>query len=259
MRSPWRMISWRSVRQRACAVVTLIAYMLAALGAPLPAAARKADDLPFPCQNHPCGCRTAEQCWAGCCCFTPEERWAWAHTHHVEPPAYAERPTAHSWRTARLRDTAQGRTEVAKSCRHCAAQDPISSAADRKPRPCRVVEQPQCTDCRQPQAPSKNDHAPPRNCQTARTQPSCHQTPTPASAKGKTASKGTLRWGFGVTALRCQGQSTLWAITGAALPPAPPLTWSPCLPLAGWLSASTESPLILPSVPLEPPPRTVRV
>jgi hypothetical protein len=79
--------------RRACAAVTLLAYLLVALGVPLPAgAARRRGDQPFPCQDHPCGCATAEQCWRGCCCFTPEERWAWARAHNVEPPDYAERP-----------------------------------------------------------------------------------------------------------------------------------------------------------------------
>jgi hypothetical protein len=58
-----------------------------------------------------------------------------------------------------------------------------------------------------------------------------------------------------VAAQRCQGLSTLWATTGAALPPAPPLTWAPYLRPVAWLTAGAESPCSLPSVPLEPPPR----
>lgn len=45
----------------------------------------------FPCQNRPCGCRTAHQCWTNCCCTTPVERLAWAKSHGVTPPAYAHR------------------------------------------------------------------------------------------------------------------------------------------------------------------------
>ena len=48
----------------------------------------------FPCQNCPCGCKSAEQCWAACCCFTPAERFAWAKKKGVTPPSYAHRPTS---------------------------------------------------------------------------------------------------------------------------------------------------------------------
>jgi hypothetical protein len=49
---------------------------------------------PFPCQNCPCGCKTAEQCWTNCCCFTPAERLAWAEKNGVTPPSYAQKPTS---------------------------------------------------------------------------------------------------------------------------------------------------------------------
>ena len=43
----------------------------------------------FPCQGCGCGCRTAEQCWTTCCCYTPEQRQAWARNNGVKPPSYA--------------------------------------------------------------------------------------------------------------------------------------------------------------------------
>lgn len=33
---------------------------------------------PFPCQDRPCGCQSAEQCRQSCCCFRAEEKQAWA-------------------------------------------------------------------------------------------------------------------------------------------------------------------------------------
>jgi hypothetical protein len=53
----------------------------------------KDNSQPFPCQSCPCGCKTAEQCWTNCCCFTPAERLAWAEKNGVTPPSYAQRPT----------------------------------------------------------------------------------------------------------------------------------------------------------------------
>lgn len=43
----------------------------------------------FPCQGCGCGCKTAEQCWTSCCCYTPSQRLAWAKAHRVTPPDYA--------------------------------------------------------------------------------------------------------------------------------------------------------------------------
>lgn len=49
----------------------------------------KADSQPFPCQDSPCGCKTAVQCWTNCCCTTPAQRLAWARKNGVAPPQYA--------------------------------------------------------------------------------------------------------------------------------------------------------------------------
>ena len=43
---------------------------------------------PFPCQNRPCGCKSAKQCWKKCCCFTNAQKLAWAKAHRVQPPAF---------------------------------------------------------------------------------------------------------------------------------------------------------------------------
>lgn len=43
---------------------------------------------PFPCQNRPCGCRSAEQCWKKCCCFNNSQKIAWAKSNKVKVPDY---------------------------------------------------------------------------------------------------------------------------------------------------------------------------
>jgi hypothetical protein len=65
----------------------------------------------FPCQSCGCGCKTAEQCWTNCCCFSPSERLAWAKKNNVSPPDYAV-----------LSDTASSKT-TKKSCIHCSASE----------------------------------------------------------------------------------------------------------------------------------------
>jgi hypothetical protein len=117
MRAFTRPKFWLALRQRLCAAGIGFAYLIATLGLPLPTSVHKDASLPFPCQDHPCGCQTAEQCWRNCCCFTPEERWAWARAHHVEPPAYAEKPTAQGWNTVKLRD--RGKTPTPSTAKRC--------------------------------------------------------------------------------------------------------------------------------------------
>ena len=43
---------------------------------------------PFPCQNRPCGCKSAAQCWKQCCCFSNSQKLAWAKENHVAVPSY---------------------------------------------------------------------------------------------------------------------------------------------------------------------------
>ncbi len=113
----------RLLRYRLWVTGVAIVYLLVALEIPLPVFAHKETGQSFPCQDHPCGCESAEQCWRGCCCFTVEERWEWARAHNVEPPAYAEKPKetedAAGWNTVKLRDRAL-RASEAKSC--CSAK-----------------------------------------------------------------------------------------------------------------------------------------
>lgn len=113
---------WRLFARRMGAGVALLCYLATAVGFPLPRPAQKDHRQPFPCQDHPCGCQTAEQCWRHCCCFSPEERFAWAEARQIEPPAYAEQPKAQGWYTARLRDRTEAATK-GNPCDRCRARE----------------------------------------------------------------------------------------------------------------------------------------
>ncbi len=107
---------WRRFARRVGVVFALAAYLVAAIGFPIPATASPRRGA-YPCSDLPCGCESAEACWSGCCCLTVEERWAWAREHNVEPPPYAERPSA----------------KKSDSLPRCANCEPEPAA---KPRPC---------------------------------------------------------------------------------------------------------------------------
>src|SRR5581483_2702215 len=226
---------WRSLPRRACAGLTLACYLATALNLPLPipAATRKSGDEPYPCQDHACGCQSAQQCWAGCCCLPPEQRWAWARERNIEPPAYAERPTSASWNTPRVRD----QQETSAPC--C-----TRSTAGTKPerRPC----------CQQ--ASTRPAQAEPRPC--CQNHPAPPGKPDASTAPPKQADpKGGIRWGLVLSALKCQGNGTLWVGSGAALPAPPPLSWHPVPVNAGQLSWVDDTSDPVPTSPPSPPPR----
>lgn len=225
---------WRPWRRRLCAGVTLLAYLAATAGVPLPAAAPPKDAEPFPCQDHPCGCRTARQCWTHCCCFTPEQRWAWAREHNVQPPAYAERPRGNGWQTVRLRDRAG--PGQSSSCCACCARDGAAK--------------PQAA----PTASKKCPHCPPSPAPRCRTNEARPAVQT-ASASAPSRGKGKARHLLGLSALTCQGHATLWIGTGVVVPSAPPAVGSPTGPPAGWLRPSDAFANVLSFSPPEPPPR----
>jgi hypothetical protein len=77
-------------RYRRCvSILVLFGFALASFPIPLYRVSHKDTSVPFPCQNHPCGCASAHQCWTSCNCFTPKEKLAWAKANGITPPKYA--------------------------------------------------------------------------------------------------------------------------------------------------------------------------
>jgi hypothetical protein len=82
-------------RRRVSQIVGLaLLVSFCAMAVPLPmsvptkSSSEKDESEPFPCQNRPCGCRTAEQCWKKCCCFTNSQKVAWAKANNVKVPDF---------------------------------------------------------------------------------------------------------------------------------------------------------------------------
>lgn len=89
---PLRRLPPLPARRQVLAVVAVVAHLFAATGAPVPSprgAAAGKSSVAYPCSDHACGCLTAVQCWAGdCCCFTLEQKLAWADARGVSPPEH---------------------------------------------------------------------------------------------------------------------------------------------------------------------------
>jgi hypothetical protein len=228
----WRKRIRRLPAHRLCACISLICYLVVAIGMPLPALATKEPGQPFPCQDHPCGCLNAEQCWRHCCCFTPEEKLAWAQARGVEPPAYAERPDGQGWHDVRLRDRTEEDTNEAIG--------PSTSQSGERKAPCKRCRTACC---------DKSDHCQVDRCQAASDNPMTG----PCEAK-----KTTSRWTLGLAALRCRGLSTTWVFAGTVPPPTVEADGKPFLPLVDKLADLGVSGQSNSSLPPDPPPRRTR-
>lgn len=96
--------------------------------------ARSIESASYPCQLRGCGCGTAEECWRGdCCCFTLEEKLAWANANGIEPPGHVRTMVA-----ARKGRPAGGRRESCCECEASASKSE-SSCCDPKSAPARSV------------------------------------------------------------------------------------------------------------------------
>lgn len=105
-------------------LVTLAAMIACAVGIPLPIQHRGANSKsaaePFPCMNCPCGCRDAETCWRDCCCYTQQEKLAWARDKCITPPAYvvaaAEREASAKKIVCKKSESCCQQTTIVESC-----------------------------------------------------------------------------------------------------------------------------------------------
>lgn len=81
--------TWRWHKRRLIALVVMLSVFSSVIPIPFNFQSPiKGHSQPFPCQNRPCGCRTAEQCWKKCCCFTNTQKVAWAKACGVHPPQF---------------------------------------------------------------------------------------------------------------------------------------------------------------------------
>lgn len=79
---------WNRVNRvrRVTAMIVLLCYALGLGWISVPVAPAKSTTEAYPCQNHACGCSSAAQCWKACCCFTRDQKIAWAEANQVAIP-----------------------------------------------------------------------------------------------------------------------------------------------------------------------------
>ncbi len=89
------------------------------------------DGRPFPCQNRPCGCQSAAQCWKSCCCFNNAQKLAWAKANGVTPPAFVIAAARQEQRKSCCAKTKASCCSAAKSS--CCSTTKVCQKDDGKP------------------------------------------------------------------------------------------------------------------------------
>jgi hypothetical protein len=248
-------------QQRTTIWLAIVSYGLLASGLPLPVGfpaprgdavtdarlAAKDRSRPFPCMDKPCGCATAEQCFANCCCHTRTERLAWAKAHRVEPALLA----ALECRVAA--DTAPAKP-AGGCCAAPAARKPACCDGRRgSPSPDLADKPDVCTDYQslaaEPAAPTGDDSepaTPPSSPNDRPGAPSRVQTVSLQTVSLQTVSLQAM--------LACGGILTQWLAVGGSLPP-PRVTCSVAAVPLGMAVLFDATASGVRSAPDAPPPR----
>lgn len=226
--------------QRAATWLAIVGYALVASGLPLPVGllaprgdaadaslAGKDRSQPFPCMDNPCGCATAEQCFARCCCHTPAERLAWAKAHAVAPAVLAalERRVAADTEPAQPTGgccaASAGREATCSSGGGCAETEAATDEADVRVDVQSLAAEPAVDPDSDPDA-------------------------DPAKPRLRTV---TLR-----AMLACGGIVTEWLAVGASLPP-PRVDLAIDPPLVAMCVCGDSTAAGIAAAPTPPPPR----
>ena len=188
----------RRWRRGALALLLIANQVVICAGLPLPAVAaapQKDRGQPFPCMDRPCGCMNAQQCWRSCCCFSMQEKLAWAEAHHIEPPAYvreeAEREARESKRTR----------ETCPACGHCSQR---SGPTSQTGSVCAAgsAERASCPNC------------------AKQASPRAELRQTPQQGKVPEPQPLSTRWVVWIMALGCQGHDALGLLAHSPALPA---------------------------------------
>ena len=211
-----RRIVSRAARRRACATAFLGTYLLATIGYPIELPSAVDASVPFPCQHHQCGCHSAEQCWSHCCCFTHEQKLAWAKAHRVSVPEHLVHGDHDH--VSHVSSVAV-RSDPSRSCVAAASGNSRPSSA-RSAREEHTVGAASCGRCA-----------------------------TPKTRPVATTSVVVVQ------ALKCRGLATYWCSVGAVVPPPPALNWEFDWTCRGQLLADCPQLVALDDSPPTPPPR----
>lgn len=175
-------------------VLTLVSHLMVTFGFPMPSPSHKkpTDGVPYPCQSRPCGCLSSEECWKGdCCCFTLEEKLAWAEANGVEPPVHVRplvesrksRPTAPKKKSCCSECDPAPKPSIWESPSCCAQPKPVTECCNGK-LACKAAPDAECPHC---------TNKAKTNCCENKTAPTTHR-------------ESSVRWVVGIFLKKCKGE-----------------------------------------------------
>ncbi|HEV3300601.1 MAG TPA: hypothetical protein VG055_13215 [Planctomycetaceae bacterium] len=108
--------------KKAIALLLLLGVLVEVAGIPVVSVAKKDRSRPYPCQDRPCGCASADECWHHCCCMNNKEKLAWARENGVTPPdfvvAAAEQENAGTTQVCEREEGGKDAVAEHACCRH---------------------------------------------------------------------------------------------------------------------------------------------
>jgi hypothetical protein len=127
--------------KRLFSITVVVSLLVGSAGVPVVSRVTKDRSQPFPCQDNPCGCASADECWHHCCCHTNREKVAWAHEHGVTPPDFvvaAAEKEEHSAEQTCCKHHGCAKC-AAKAAAHHDEASPAKQAAAKSPLEIRLV------------------------------------------------------------------------------------------------------------------------
>jgi hypothetical protein len=193
---------------------------------------------PFPCEDRPCGCQTASQCWRKCCCFTNTQKLAWAKSRGVSVPEYVKAAAPKEFETDR------------ELCSQPKQNEGPTLTADQSAGLSRATKSSRSPTCRYcGSAGSGNKCA-----LTTPAQSSEHRVAQRTALKASDRKSQSTRWVLAISASACHGQGPFsFALITALIPESPLISVAdtiptdPCIPVSERLESAALRP------PLPPP------
>jgi hypothetical protein len=214
-------MNWR----RFVAGASVVCLVLSMTGVPLPATPiRKDKSIPFPCQDRPCGCQSAEECRLHCCCFNEAEKRSWAAGRGVDPQTVLPPNSSKEWTRPRS-------TPPAGSC--CST------------RPAKET-----SSCCQSAEKEDDSKAPPASCcsQDSNDEDCCN-----SAAPAKTSVRKVL----GLFHAKCKGAESGWMCVKWTAPVAPMIQPPLEAPSLDCVACESQFRIDVCRTPEVPPPRSL--
>ncbi|APZ90747.1 hypothetical protein Fuma_00329 [Fuerstiella marisgermanici] len=221
-----RVYSGRGIGRRLIGLALLASLCASFVPLPMPNAPslEKDQSQPFPCQNRPCGCASAEQCWKQCCCFTNAQKVVWARENGVTPPDYVVKAAR-----------AESSEKIAKA---------------------NLLSREICSLCKKPATDASGNN---KSCCEARDAKSCCSadgSDQREQRKTDEADSEAPRYVIGFEAMKCRGQGVFWNSLPWAVIPSPCVSELPVEP-GRWDRPQSATVASVAADPPEPPPRLV--